>query len=247
MRLEPARVAVVTGAAGGIGLALAQGLARAGLHIVVADVQADALHAAAEAIRAAGGAATPVVCDVADPAALLRLTDAAWAAGPVQVVCSNAGIVRGGPAWSVDAADWQRVLDVNLLASVHLIRAVVPRLIEQGTPAHVLLTGSMASVTARAGNAPYAVAKHGLLALAETLHLDLVAAGHPIGVTLLMPGLVATPMTGSWAVGNPEAITAEEAAAVALAAIAEDRLFAFTHPDRLDGVRARFDAILPAG
>lgn len=244
MQLERGRVAVVTGAAGGIGLALAQALARAGLHVVVSDVQRDRLDAAARSIRDAGGAVTALVADVGNEADIERLCDAAWSAGSVQVVCSNAGIVRGGPAWSIDAADWQQVLDVNLMASVHLVRAFVPRIIESGQPGHVLLTGSMGSVTARAGNAPYAVAKHGLLALAETLQLDLAAAGHRIGVTLLMPGLVATPMTGSYAVDNPEAITAEQAADVALAAIAQDRLFAFTQPERLDGVRARFAAIL---
>jgi NAD(P)-dependent dehydrogenase (short-subunit alcohol dehydrogenase family) len=244
VQLQRGRVAVITGAAGGIGLALAQGLARSGLHVVVSDLQAEQVEAATQSIRDAGGAATSVVADVSRPADIERLSEAAWSAGSVQVVCSNAGIVRNGPAWSVSDEDWEQVIDVNLMASVHLVRAFVPRLIEQGKPAHMLFTGSMGSVTARAGNAPYTVAKHGLLALAESLQLDLAAGGHPVGVTLLMPGLVATPMTGSFAAGNPEAISAEEAADVALGAIAGDRLFAFTQPDRLESVRARFAAIV---
>lgn len=247
MDLQAGRVAVVTGAAGGIGLALARGLARAGLHVVVSDVQADPLETAAGSIRDSGGAATAVVGDVANPEDVERLSDAAWSAGSVQVLCSNAGIVRGGPAWTIPAADWKQVVDVNLMASVRLVRAFVPRMIDAREPAHLLFTGSMGSVTARAGNAPYTVAKHGLLALAETLQLDLAAGGHPIGVTLFMPGLVVTPMTGAYAEGKPEAITADEAAQVALRAIADGRLFAFSQPDRLDGVRQRFAAITADG
>jgi len=240
VELQPGRVAVVTGAASGIGLELSRAFAAAGLQVVMSDVQPDRLH---EAVASVEGKAEAVVADVGNLDDIGRISDAAWALGSVQVLCSNAGIVRGGPAWSIPAADWQRVIDVNLMASVHLIRTFVPRLIDAGDPPHLLITGSMGSVTVRPGNAPYGVAKHGLLALAETTHLDLAAAGHPIGVTLFLPGLVATQMTGSFAAGNPDAITAEDAAEVALRAIVEDRLFAFSQPDRLDGVRQRFAAI----
>lgn len=224
----PDRVAVVTGAAGGIGLALARQLASSGHRVLMVDVQ--------DCPDVPGS--VKFVADVGNPDETRRIASAAFDLGPVALVCSNAGIVRSGKVWEQSAESWRQVIDVNLMASVHIAREFVPRLLAAGSPAHLLITGSMASVTVRPGNGPYGVAKHGLLALAETLSLEL--AESPIGVTLLMPGLVATPMTA----GAPGGASADEVATIALDAVTAGRLFAFTEPDRLDGVRERFAAIL---
>ncbi len=165
MRIEPGRVAVVTGGASGIGYALAAAAARRGLHVVLSDVRAGALDAAAGRLRESGASVTQVVADVSEPADIDRLAETTFALGSVQLVCSNAGIVVVGRAWELTAADWDRVMNINFMATVHLARAFVPRLLEAGQPARLLVTGSMASVTARPQISPYVAAKHALLGL----------------------------------------------------------------------------------
>src|SRR5215469_8448143 len=244
MRIEPERVAVVTGGASGIGYALAAAAAGRGLHVVLSDVRADALDAAAGRLRESGAAVTPAVADVSKPADIDRLAQVAFALGPVQLVCSNAGIVVTGRAWELTAADWERVMDVNFMATVHLVRAFMPRLLEAGLPAQLLVTGSMASVTARPGISPYVAAKHALLGLCETLNHELADAGADIGVTLLMPGKVTTGMSTEV---HPDAITPDEAASIAFDAVAHGRPLAFTHADRIPEVEQRFAAIIANG
>jgi NAD(P)-dependent dehydrogenase (short-subunit alcohol dehydrogenase family) len=244
MRFEPGRVAVVTGGASGIGYALAAAAAGRGLHVVLSDVRTDALDAAASRLRESGAAVTTLVADVSRPADIDLLAETAFTLGPVQLVCSNAGIVVVGRAWELTAADWERVMDVNFMATVHLVRAFMPRLIDAGLPAQLLVTGSMASVTARPGISPYVAAKHALLGLCESLNKELAAVTPDVGVTLLLPGKVATGMSRE---DYPDAITPDEAARVAFDAMASRRPLAFTHPDRVPEVAQRFAAILADG
>lgn len=211
--------------------------------MLLADVDGERLASACQQVARHGTSVHTITCDVARYEEIERLAEAAYGLGDVQLVCSNAGIQRPGRVWEFDPQTWRHVLEVDLMASVHICGVFLPRMIDSGRPGHLLITGSMASVSARGGNGPYSVAKHGLLALAETAQQELTAAGHPIGVTLLMPGLVATPLVKEYGKA-PGAITAERAAEVALTAVAEDRLFAFTHPDRIDGIRERFAAIV---
>jgi len=244
MRIEPGRIAVVTGGASGIGFALAATAAGHGMHVVLVDVRADALEAAAARLRGAGAAVSAVVADVARPDDIEDVARTAFGLGRVQLVCSNAGIVRHGRAWEVPAADWERVIGVNFMATVHLVRAFVPRLLEAGEPAQLLVTGSMASVTARPGISPYVAAKHALLGLCESLHQELAAVNAAVGVTLLLPGKVSTGMSRS---EYPEAITPDEAARIAFDAVAQGRPLAFTHADRIPEVEQRFAAIVAGG
>ena len=244
MRMEQGRVAVVTGGASGIGYALAAAAASRGLPVVLSDVRADALDAAAGRLRESGAAVTTVVADVSQPADIDRLARTAFALGSVQLVCSNAGIVVAGRAWELTATDWERVMGVNFMATVHLARAFVPRLIEAGQPARLLVTGSMASVTARPGISPYVAAKHALLGLCESLNRELADTGADVGVTLLLPGKVATGMSRE---DYPDAITPDEAARIAFDAVTHDRPLAFTHADRIPEVEQRFAAIIADG
>ena len=244
MRIEPGRVAVVTGGASGIGYALAAAAASHGQRVVLSDVRADALDAAAGRLRESGAVVATVVADVSHPADIDRLAGTAFALGPVQLVCSNAGIVVLGRAWELTAADWDRVMNINFMATVHLARAFVPRLLEAGLPAQLLVTGSMASVTARAGISPYVAAKHALLGLCESLNQELAAASADVGVTLLLPGKVSTGMSRA---DYPDAIEPDEVARIAFAAVAQRRRLIFTHADRIPEVEQRFAAIVAGG
>jgi len=248
MKTEPGRVAVVTGGASGIGLALAVEAARRGMQVVIADVRGDALEEASDQVAAARpdqwGAVMAVNADVSRPRDVELLAEAASRLGPVQLVCSNAGIVPLGRAWELPADDWDRVLAVNFMATVHLLRAFVPRLIEAGQPAQLLVTGSMASVTAHAGISPYVAAKHALLGLCETVNQELAQAAADVRVTLLLPGKVATGMSRA---DYPDAISPGEAARIAFAAVERRQPVAFTHADRIPEVERRFAAIVDGG
>jgi len=244
LQIEPGRVAVVTGAASGIGFALAAEAARSGMRVVLSDVRADALEAAAARLPAAAAAVTTVAADASRPDDIERLAAAAFQFGSVQLVCSNAGIVSFGRAWEIPADEWDRVMGVNFMATVHLARAFLPRLLDAGAPAQLLVTGSMASVTARAGISPYVAAKHALLGLTETLNQELAAVGEAVRVTLLMPGKVATGMSRE---DYPDAITPAETAQIAFEAVTRRQPFAFTHPDRIPEAEQRFARIITDG
>src|ERR1700735_593628 len=135
MRIESGRIAVVTGGANGIGFALAAAAAAHGMRVVLADVRGDALEAAGARLSGEGASVAALVADAAPPDDIERVARAAFRLGRVQRVCSNAGIVRHGRAWEVPAADWERVMRVNFMATVHLVRSFMPRLLEAGDPA----------------------------------------------------------------------------------------------------------------
>jgi NAD(P)-dependent dehydrogenase (short-subunit alcohol dehydrogenase family) len=193
MRLERGQVAVVTGGASGLGLAMARAFAARGLDLVLADVEVDALGSAVDEIAAAGAAVIGVPTDVRSGPALEGLASATLNRfGRVDVVCNNAGVVSfPGPTWEVDANDWEWVLSVNLDGVINGVRAFVPHLVAQGT-GHVLNTASMAGISAGPGMAPYLVAKHAVVALTEGLAAELAVAAPGVRASVVCPGQVAT-------------------------------------------------------
>ncbi|MBV8992421.1 MAG: SDR family NAD(P)-dependent oxidoreductase [Pseudonocardiales bacterium] len=196
MIIEPGQVAVVTGAAQGLGRALAAGLLDRGVSVVLADVAKESLHHTAEACTARGAPVLPVITDVSDPAAVTTLAFRTLEHfGRVDLVVNNAGIARGGgqPLWQTNAQDWQRVLAVNLLGVVHGIQAFVPHLVEAGA-GHVVNIASLAGLAASPFGAAYSASKHAVVAVSETLQRELEMMGLPIGVTVVCPGLVRTPL-----------------------------------------------------
>ena len=192
------KVAVITGAASGIGRGLARKAAREGMHVVLADIEAPALDEAAADVTALGAETLAVTTDVSDSDAVEALAAAAYERfGAVHLVCLNAGVFQAGVSWQRTVADWEWVLAVNLWGPIHGVRAFVPRLIEQGGPAHIVITSSMAGMMTVAYSAPYVVSKFGAASLAECVAHDLRAVGSEVGVSCLVPGSVDTKIADS--------------------------------------------------
>jgi NAD(P)-dependent dehydrogenase (short-subunit alcohol dehydrogenase family) len=190
--VAPGRIAVVTGAASGIGLGLAERFAAEGMRVVLADVEEPALTEAAAKLTAKCATVLPVRTDVANPAEVEALRDEAVRAfGAVHVLCNNAGV--GGPhdpLWLVSPGDWDWVLSVNLGGVINGVRAFMPVLLEQDA-AHIVNTASVFGVFAGALG-PYGVSKHAIVALSETLYFQLRAQDARVGVSVLCPGAVRT-------------------------------------------------------
>ena len=189
----PGRVAVVTGAASGIGLGLCERFAAEGMHVVMADVEEPALAKAAAALAGAGASVLPAVTDVSDRAAVDALRDAALSAfGAVHVVCNNAGVGGShGPLWECPPGEWDWVLGVNLEGVMNGVRTFMPLLLEQDA-GHLVNTSSVFGVFAGILG-PYGVSKHAVAALTETLHFNLKSLGVThVGVSVLCPGAVRT-------------------------------------------------------
>jgi NAD(P)-dependent dehydrogenase (short-subunit alcohol dehydrogenase family) len=186
------RVAVVTGGASGIGLALGRRFGEEGMRVVLADVEAPALERAAGELAGAGIEALPVVCDVRSPESVAALADAALARfGKVHVVCNNAGVGSGsqGPMWEHDVNDWAWALGVNVMGVVHGIRAFVPILLRQGEDGHVVNTSSgNGGIAPLAGTPIYAASKSAVTVISECLYAQLAAASARVKVSVLYPG-----------------------------------------------------------
>ena len=193
MNLESGQVAVVTGAASGIGRALADAFARGGLHLVLADVDAEGLERAAAELRAGGIELVAVPTDVADAPAVDALAAATVERfGAVHVVCNNAGVGGwGGSSWEQPAAVWDWVLRVNVMGVVHGVRAFTPLLLAGGH-GHIVNTASLAGLAVVPHLGPYSASKHAVLALSTVLQHELAATGADIGVSVLCPGFTRT-------------------------------------------------------
>lgn len=188
------RVAVVTGGASGLGLAMAQRFAEAGMNIVIGDIEAEPLAMAEAAIAAKGVKVLPLRTDVAKRDEVEALAESAYKRfGAVHILCNNAGIGGSpGAMWELSNEDWQWVIDVDLWSVIHGVRSFVPRMIAGGQEAHVVNTASVAGLVSGAVGGPYTVAKFGVVALSEQLYFELGRAGHNIGVSVLCPGFVNT-------------------------------------------------------
>jgi NAD(P)-dependent dehydrogenase (short-subunit alcohol dehydrogenase family) len=263
------KVAVVTGAASGIGKATATAFAAEGMKVVLADIEQAALDATVAELEAAGHEVLGVVTDVADSDSVESLAERTVETfGGVHVVHLNAGVAAGGPVWALSEKDWAWVLGVNLWGVIHGVRSFVPRMLAQGEPGHVVNTASIAGLTSSAFMGAYNVSKHGVVTLSETLQRDLTMTGAQIGVSVLCPGWVNTgigesgrnrpddlrnpdgpnlleggevsPLKAVLEAGLPPA----EVAAMVVDAVRTDRFYILTHPDWNDMIRARFDDIL---
>jgi NAD(P)-dependent dehydrogenase (short-subunit alcohol dehydrogenase family) len=260
------RTAVVTGAASGIGRALALACAQAGMNVVLADLEEGALLEAASAVERSGAAALAVRTDVSVAGSLRELAERTREAfGSAHLVCNNAGVFVGGTCWEAPLSDYEWVFGVNVWGVIHGIQAFVPMLLEQGE-GHVLNTASMAGVTALPFTAPYVMSKHAGVSLSESLFLELQAKGSAVGVSVLCPELIATRIgesdrnrpehlkrdgpshperdlvEGAIRAGTAQGLDPAVVAARALEAVRAGRLYVF--PPKGDPWRAACDARL---
>jgi NAD(P)-dependent dehydrogenase (short-subunit alcohol dehydrogenase family) len=184
------RVAVVTGAAGGIGRAMALALGHAGCQVVLADIEVAALDDALGEIRSQGTTAIGVQGDVRSKEDMEALCHQAHARfGPIDIVCLNAGVSPSGAVLETSEETWRWLIDVNLMGVVHGLRAFVPGLVERKS-GHVVITGSVAGLVPTPSLGPYSAVKHALTALAEVLRTELDGTG--VHVSLICPGVVQT-------------------------------------------------------
>lgn len=192
MRLEPGQVAVVTGAAGGIGLAMARRFAAEGLKVVLADVEEGALRKAADELAADGAQVLARVVDVSDRDSVIALADTAYETfGAVHVLCNNAGVGSGaeGRMWEHEPNDWKWAFSVNVWGVFHGIQAFVPRMVAGGGPGHVVNTSSGDGGIAPLPTASvYAVTKAAVVTMTESLYAHLKAEGATVGASVLFPG-----------------------------------------------------------
>ena len=186
-------VAVITGAGAGIGAGLARHAVALGMTAVLADVDAEAVAALRDELRAAGGAAMDVVCDVRDPVAVQDLADRTYRdVGPVRLLVNNAGVEQFGYLWDTPMANWRRVVDINVSGVFHGVRAFLPKMMATDDRAWVWNLSSVGGVLAIPLQGPYIMSKHAVLALTECLYLDVQSAGHGhhIHVQAVLPGAV---------------------------------------------------------
>jgi NAD(P)-dependent dehydrogenase (short-subunit alcohol dehydrogenase family) len=274
MRELKGKVAVITGAASGIGRALAERFGAEGMKLVLADVEEKPLGETAEALAQAGMSVLAVPTDVSQAAAVDALAARTLETfGAAHVVCNNAGIGVDGLSWERSIADWEWIINVNLWGVIHGIRAFVPILLRQGE-GHVVNTASVAGIVTVPGMGPYCATKHAVVALSECLHHELRlvsggAGGGRVGVSVLCPGWVKTQLASSER-NRPEHLresspgsapqdkTLAQAVRVALAAgippaevaehtlraIQEERFYVFTHPALKGAFRRRFDTLI---
>jgi NAD(P)-dependent dehydrogenase (short-subunit alcohol dehydrogenase family) len=189
------RVAVVTGAASGIGFALAERAATEGMTVVLSDVETKALETATASLRDRGYNVLSHRVDVSSEAEVNALADRVFSElGAVHLLCNNAGVIsRQRTAWEASITDWQWVLGVNLWGVIHGLRAFVPRMLARGDEGHIVNTASMAGlITGGNGSAVYDASKHAVLSLSESLYRDLVIRQTKVSASVLCPGAVTT-------------------------------------------------------
>jgi NAD(P)-dependent dehydrogenase (short-subunit alcohol dehydrogenase family) len=265
MREFVGKAAFVTGGASGIGLALGRAFAEAGCKVMLADIEKTALDATLASLTGSGREIRGIVCDVADPASVDAAAEATFSAfGKVHILCNNAGV--GARGISLD--DWRWVIDVNLMGVVNGVRAFLTHMRAHGEGGHIVNTASMAGmVNTGQAFAPYPATKYAVVGMSEGLAAELKPFG--IGVSILCPGIVRTNILES-ARNRPERYgpttpvdranplyarfaervrTGMDPAGVArrvMAAICNDELYVFTHPEMRGVVEERFRSILAA-
>jgi len=265
------RVAVVTGAASGMGRAFTQRFAEEGMRVVLADVEREPLDRAVGELRAAGFEAVGVPTDVSSREAVARLaSEALDAFGAVHLVANNAGVegYLDGAIWEATERDWRWTMGVNFWGVVHGVETFLPIMLRQDTEGHVVNTASMTAVVA--GRNMYSVTKQAVLALTETVHAQLVEREAKVGVSALCPGIIATRLFQGSRNRPPELRNEEEpagaeqgrelrrvmherlqagmrpseVASILVDGIREGRLYILTDHDWDDRITSRTDAIL---
>jgi len=266
MKMLEGKVAAVTGAASGLGRAMALAFAGEGMHAALADIDEPGLKSTLNEVQGRGVRAFAMRVDVSRYQEVESFCSKAIAQfGATHVVCNNAGVSPLGAVWENTLADWQWILGVNLWGVIHGVRAFVPGLLAQGE-GHVVNTASVAGLISPPGMGAYNVTKHAVVALSESLHHDLRLRGSPVGVSVLCPAYVPTGIADSErnrprellnpgkspskeeamlkkAVASGK-LSADDVARAVVAAVKEERFYVLTHPRIKGAIRARMEDIL---
>jgi NAD(P)-dependent dehydrogenase (short-subunit alcohol dehydrogenase family) len=261
------KVAVVTGAASGIGKAMAQRFAAEGMRLVLADIEREPLSQFAHELRTAGTRVVWEQVDVSKPADLERLANRGYDEfGVVHVLCNNAGILPpGAPVWKEPLSTWQWTLSVNFFGVLYGVQAFVPRMLKENQEAHIVNTASLAGLTTRPLMSAYNVSKHAVVALSECLYAELLLTTDRIHVSVLCPAFAKTRLAES-ARNTPQGVQVdpaasfgfydalkhivdegtppEEIAAQVVTGIRGNRFWILTHPELDHGIRDRFESML---
>jgi NAD(P)-dependent dehydrogenase (short-subunit alcohol dehydrogenase family) len=262
------KLAVVTGAASGLGRAMALAFAAEGMHLALADVDEAGLALTRKDVSALGLKSFSMRVDVSKASEVEAFAQkCSQELGAVHLVCNNAGVALSGPVWETSEAEWQWILGVNLLGVVNGVRAFAPRLIAQDE-GHIVNTASVAGLISPPGMGAYCVSKHAVVTLSEALHHDLRERGSRVGVSLLCPAYVPTGIADSERNKPPDLslsgkskerlakeaalkkavasgkLSAHDVALAVVAAVKENRFYVLTHRGIKGAVRARMEDVL---
>ncbi len=266
------KVAVITGAASGIGRALAEKSAQEGMKVVLADIEEQALMRISQELEAAGASVLAVQTDVSKAGDVEALAQKAFDIyGAVHLLFNNAGVGAGTIIWESTLADWEWTMGVNLWGVIYGIRAFVPRMLEQDTEGHIVNTASVAGLTSGPDLGIYKVTKQGVVTLSETLYHELALRGAKVKASVLCPGFVNTQIMDSFR-NRPsrlQNVPAEEkmgpegeallqfmrqameagmpphqVADIVFQAIRDEKFYILTHPELKEAIRVRMEDIL---
>lgn len=270
MRDFKGKVAVITGAASGIGRGITERCVQAGMRVVLADIEEASLAKAESELRALGGDVLSHKTDVSKRSEVEMLARRALDAfGQVHLLFNNAGVAAGGAPWEATWNDWEWVIGVNLWGVIHGVKVFTPLMLAQNTECHIVNTASAAGVIVGGGSAPYSVTKHAVVALSESLYLTLQQRNSLVKVSVLCPGLVRTnivdaertrpaalhnepvEMTPAMQAGRAALKAAMEAsmpplevADIVFAAIEKQQFYILTHPEWTEVIQLRTDKLL---
>ncbi|HUY86372.1 MAG TPA: SDR family NAD(P)-dependent oxidoreductase [Acidimicrobiales bacterium] len=260
------KVAVITGAASGIGLAMSKAFAAKNMRLVMADIEANALGDSAEALRSSGTEVLDLTCDVSQAESVDEMAAKCFERfGTAHVVCNNAGVASGGASWEQSLEQWEWIVGVNLWGVINGVRAFVPKLIEQGE-GHVVNTASMAGLVPLPMSAPYTATKHAVVGISESMFFEFKLTGTSVGISVLCPGWVNTNIgeaERNWpsrlgpspmSAGDPASESAHQlmksilsqgmdptaVAALVVEAVQSDKFWILTHPEMGKAVTDRF-------
>ena len=237
------KVAVITGAASGIGEALVLHSASQGMSVVLADINQKQLNALSKRLDDLGAPYLALATDVSDPEAVEKLAAASFERfGRVDMLFNNAGVLFTGYSWERSLEDWKWLLGINLMGVVHGIRSFVPRMLEQGGESHIINTSSVGGLVAMPQLGPYTASKMAVRGITETLYQEMQEVNPQLSVSLLCPGPIDTAMaatarqgTGDTTGDIPEPsgdyMPAQQCAEIVFEAIRCNKFWIFTHPE----------------
>lgn len=267
------KVAVITGAGRGIGRALALHCAKEGMNVVLAGIGMDSLSRTAAELQALGAEALAVQTDVSKAAAVDALAEKTLDRfGAVHLLVNNAGVSGGSTMWGSTLADWEWVLGVNVWGVIHGLRRFVPIMLEQDEPSHIVNVSSISGLITHAGGGIYRASKHAVVAISETLFMELAEKNDRVKVSVFCPAGVQTDF-GTSSRNRPVALqnelsheveilpesaktgaiirkkvaegqTPERVAAFVFQAIRDERFYILSHPEENDAIRLRMEDLL---